>query len=441
MKIKYYLKESKKSVEGKYEKKESLIVTRILWGQYQLPYSTKKIVNTAFWVDVNEKGERVQKVKQSNKYPQFSEINQALDNLRSEIQNVFHRYMNENLQSQPTPAILKVLLDKHLKRGKSVVIEKKTVNFVQYLESFIVRSQKGIRINRKTSQALSKNTINTYNTLLGHLKQYNNGLNWNEINLDFHEDYTEYLMETYDLSNNSIGKDFQIIKLACLEAYYEKINIYDDFKNKLFNVSREESQSIYLNTEEINILWNLDLSKSKNLEETRDLFILGCLTGLRYSDYSNIKSQQIEGFKINVKQVKGGKLLEVNVRDPKAQAIIKKYNKNLPKGAINQVFNRHLKSICQDINEFKILVDREYSKGGKRITESKQKFDLVKSHTARRSFCTNEVQAKTPIPIIMANSGHTTEKSFWKYVKLNKSDYYDLYDEIVKERYRLHVAV
>lgn len=429
MTVKFYLKEPKK--------KKSLIVARILWGNYQLPYSTKQSIETAFWIDRNKEGQRIQRVKQTTAYPNNSGYNQALDNLENNITKVFLRFTNDNYNQQPSPALLKKLLDTYLNRGNGRVALEKIPTFMEYFENFITRSERGVRINRKTGQSLSKDTIKTYNTLFGHLKEYNKKLDWPEINTAFHADYTEYLMETFDLSNSSIGKDISIIKVVCSEAYYEKINKFDDYTNPLFNVSRETSDSIHLTNEEINILYNLNLSHNKNLEVTRDLFVLGCLTGLRYSDYSRINNSQISGFKLHVKTVKGNKKLEVNVRDSKAQSIIKKYINHFPQGAVNQVFNRNLKEICKDIPQFQGIVERSYTKGGKRITENKPKYDMVKSHSGRRSFCTNEVEAGTPIAVIMNNSGHSSEKSFWRYVKLNKSHYYDMYDAILKDRHQV----
>jgi integrase len=434
MKVKFYLKNPKK--------KESLIVARILWSDYQLPYSTKKHIESALWVKESDvTGERIQRAGQPKKYPHHVEINQSLDLLKTEIGKIFNRYTNENNLHEPTPSVLKELLDAHFNRGKKKIVEKKTVNFIQYFEDFIKRSENGKRINRVNSKSISKYTIGTYNTLMKHLKEYNSKLDWKDIDLTFHGDYTGWLMETYELANNSVGKDISIIKVVCSEAYYVGINPYDQFKNPLFKVSREESDSIHLNNKEINILWNLDLSKNKELEETRDLFILGLTTGLRYSDYSKIKSSQIDGYKLHVKTVKGGKVLEVNIRDHKAQAIIKRYKNILPQGAINQVFNKNLKDITKDIPEFQVVVDREYSQGGKRKTESLPKSELIKTHTARRSYCSNEVEAGTPIVLIMNNSGHTTEKSFWKYVKLNKSLYYNMMDDIMVKRTAPLIAV
>lgn len=42
------------------------------------------------------------------------------------------------------------------------------------------------------------------------------------------------------------------------------------------------------------------------------------------------------------------------------------------------------------------------------------------SHTCRRSFCTNEFLEGTPTTLIMAISGHKTEKAFRRYIKADQ---------------------
>ncbi|MES1181949.1 MAG: hypothetical protein ABUL44_04050, partial [Flavobacterium sp.] len=58
-----------------------------------------------------------------------------------------------------------------------------------------------------------------------------------------------------------------------------------------------------------------------------------------------------------------------------------------------------------------------YKRGNKLVEEIMPKYEWVMSHTCRRSFCTNEFLDGTPITLIMAISGHKTEKAFRKYIK------------------------
>ena len=51
-------------------------------------------------------------------------------------------------------------------------------------------------------------------------------------------------------------------------------------------------------------------------------------------------------------------------------------------------------------------------RGSERIDKTYKKFELVASHTCRRSFCTNEYLKGTPTLFIMKISGHRTERNF-----------------------------
>jgi site-specific recombinase XerD len=53
------------------------------------------------------------------------------------------------------------------------------------------------------------------------------------------------------------------------------------------------------------------------------------------------------------------------------------------------------------------------------LKRSKLKKDLLVSHTARRTFCTQALLRGTDIPVIMAISGHRDVKTFMSYVKVS----------------------
>ncbi|WP_093870081.1 hypothetical protein [Tenacibaculum sp. MAR_2010_89] len=56
------------------------------------------------------------------------------------------------------------------------------------------------------------------------------------------------------------------------------------------------------------------------------------------------------------------------------------------------------------------------------VDEGVTKYDLVKTHTARRTFCTNHYIDQKPIQNIMLFSGHKTEREFLKYVRIEKRE-------------------
>ncbi len=67
-------------------------------------------------------------------------------------------------------------------------------------------------------------------------------------------------------------------------------------------------------------------------------------------------------------------------------------------------------------------ITKSITKGGKRVITKYKKYERIMSHTARRSFCTNAYLAGLDSIDIMAISGHKTEKSFLKYIKVTKQE-------------------
>jgi hypothetical protein len=86
-----------------------------------------------------------------------------------------------------------------------------------------------------------------------------------------------------------------------------------------------------------------------------------------------------------------------------------------------QCFNRIIKEIGAkaEINDSVVLVKKQGTKKKESIVE---KHKLISSHTCRRSFCTNQFYKGTSTLLIRKISGHRTETSFLKYIKVNEED-------------------
>jgi hypothetical protein len=59
------------------------------------------------------------------------------------------------------------------------------------------------------------------------------------------------------------------------------------------------------------------------------------------------------------------------------------------------------------------------TKGGRIMSCTKPKYEMIKTHTARRSFCTNTYMTKMNTLDIMAMTTHKTEANFLKYIKVS----------------------
>jgi integrase len=104
----------------------------------------------------------------------------------------------------------------------------------------------------------------------------------------------------------------------------------------------------------------------------------------------------------------------------------------------NPEFNRHIKTIGK-IAGIDERVKFSHKKGNRKIEMIKCKYDWITSHTARRSFCTNEFLAGTPVKLIMKISGHKNEKDFYRYIRITPEEAAQKIKDLWQERNDMHV--
>ncbi|WP_315816788.1 hypothetical protein [Paraflavitalea speifideaquila] len=95
----------------------------------------------------------------------------------------------------------------------------------------------------------------------------------------------------------------------------------------------------------------------------------------------------------------------------------RQFQDRIPK-LTNPEFNRHIKAIGKLAGITQPIMF-SYKKGNQQVVVIKSKYDWITSHTARRSFCTNEFLAGTLVDLIMRISGRRREKDFYKYIRIS----------------------
>ena len=68
------------------------------------------------------------------------------------------------------------------------------------------------------------------------------------------------------------------------------------------------------------------------------------------------------------------------------------------------------------------IVEITRTEGDRRISERKKKYQLVSSHTARRTGATLLYQSGIPAGQCMMLTGHQKESTFYKYIKTTKEE-------------------
>lgn len=251
--------------------------------------------------------------------------------------------------------------------------------------------------------------------------RHNTILKFDEINLSFYRKFIT-LLEDENYSLNSIGKHIKNLKIFLNDALINGISSNTIFKNRSFKVLKEVTTDVYLTEEEIQTLADKDFSNRPRIELARDIFLIGCYTGQRVSDYNGLTNENIDildGHKfIKIRQKKTDTTVHIPITSS-IQKIMKRYGNSFPPKLSEPILRQNIKTACSSVG-FKEMINVSYTKGGKLVKKQVPKYNLVKKHTARRSFCTNYYAAGKPIQDIMLFSGHKTEKEFYKYIRIEK---------------------
>ena len=155
------------------------------------------------------------------------------------------------------------------------------------------------------------------------------------------------------------------------------------------------------------------------MERIRDMFVLSCNLGQRYSDMIRIDKASFDFNKFTIVQQKTSTKAIVDIDkfcvDRKmVYQILEKYNYEAPfKGDISS-YNKYLKYLMLHVGLTE-EIKRESKINGFIHTEYIPKYKLIGSHTGRRTFVTINLLRGIPLHEIMRASGHTSYSSFQKY--------------------------
>jgi integrase len=145
--------------------------------------------------------------------------------------------------------------------------------------------------------------------------------------------------------------------------------------------------------------------------------VLGCLTGLRFSDFSVLETPDIRGEFLYKKQQKSSHWVVIPLRKAAKEILESRFKKDYVP-LTNAEFNRHIKTVAK-LAGIAEPIKHTFRKGNKKISEVKPKCEWITTHTCRRSFCTNEFLAGTPVELIMKISGHKSTKDFYRYIRIS----------------------
>ena len=364
------------------------------------------------------------------------------------------------------------------KRREEAELRKRSI--IGFYDYFLAGIQDG-SIRHGNNKVYSKSSCKEWKIFGTKLRGYvkDDRFTFDEITKPFAEKFFAYLEKSGSMPStiHLIGSKFGKL---CNYAAEEGVNT-NAVSLKVWKSHRatsiEKHPEIYLTEDELKAMYEMSLSGTE--ERVRDLFMLGCLSCQRYSDYSRIGRENFKRLEdgtevICITQKKTGRYVEIPVIDDRVNEICQKYDYNFPNidldtfckvlknigeklsksvptlaekqpctiGLSDMKKERRFAEICKKVkaNNGKLSVyeRRVYAKLSRYAQENngqplwernekgevlRYKWELITSHTARRSGVTNLYKTgMLDTREIMSISGHQTEDTFKMYIRMGTSE-------------------
>jgi integrase len=383
-------------------------------------YRPKEKISSDNWNPVTQKAlyidrktaKRVNPLIDLNLLPSskdIDDINNNLTGLKKEIADIEDRFKLNGIIYSPDMVIaaLKESISPETKRSAP------TNELFVFIDKYIE--------DHKTTR--EPGSLSVYKALKTHLEKFQTEKNikvtFESINYAFFQQFQNFLIDKRKLNNTTVAKQLGTVKTFLNYAKLQGIKVPDGFRD--FKIKRETLEVIALTESEFQTLYHLNLKGNKKLDQVRDVFCFSCVTGLRYSDLSALKWENIKPDEIRIIVKKTKQPLTIPLT-PYSHAILKKYNGNqYPLPVIsNQKMNDYLKELCK-LAEIDEQIEIVRFRGTKRESNTYAKHELISVHTGRKTFATLSLEKGMSAEEVMNTTGHLDYKSFKRYVKVTEA--------------------
>lgn len=356
------------------------------------------------------------------------EFNRNLSNILGKVERAYLRFLNEHDHLPPT----KDQLREYLRAELDPVAKEQPRSLFAFIDEQIELA----KVRMDNGELSGGATLSKYRTTREHLQSYCKAkkyrLDFDTVDVAFYQRFMAYLVKDRGMGKNTIGKYIRTLKTWLNAAQDENPDLLPKYRSRRFKAPSEPTRKIYLTAKELRDLYDLDLSAQPRLERVRDLFIVGAWTGLRFSDWSSITAHDIAENRIRIATTKKTKEPVTLPLNGYVRAILAKYGNDLPRIPSNQKTNAYLKEIAAMVPS---LHAEKYGR---------PKAEQIATHTARRSFASNAFRGDgylRPVPssMIMAITGHRTEKAFRTYICLDADEHANAFEAF--QTPALHMAV
>lgn len=341
----------------------------------------------------------------SNSKTKIQCINNILVNDKlKEIKNLFFSLLNKNLSCNDIKSQIEDFINQDIKtNNKNELLKDKLEKFLIYKKGLVA----GTSLKDYKNKLFNSPFINIS---LDKFSKYN-----------FIDEFITYYKQNRNASNNYINCMLILYKSFanyCMEHKYIKniewLSIKSLKKEKVVNAALTQNElNNFIKYEPI----------SEGEYYSKYLFVIQCLTGLRWSDANKIN--------VNTFNTKDN-FIKFSTQKTKTEVIIpitktlKDFINNNDYPIKKLKYGQYLvliREICKktgivDLVEYKKIVN------GQAVFSKEPKYKLIGTHSARRTFVTLAANNNIPLNIIMKVTGHSKLDTLQKYIKTDDETVY-----------------
>lgn len=406
------------------ETSKTSIYLDVRWKGQRLVYGTQQTIDPSLWDSVAMRATTNNKLlkgyKQDPKaWEHCNRINTRLDKLSGLVTDCFIKAGDRTLTPDEVKTFILLQIAPQKVKNKHLALNGYIEHFIKEIESGRLQTPKGTKYTTATTKAYKSFRLRFTEFQSKNKRIYD----FEDIDIDFYDRFTSYLTSIGN-KPNSVGKQVKCLKAIMRAALEQKLHANRTFQSRKFRVQKLESEEIYLTASELNRIKELDLSSNKPLETARDIFLIGCYTGQRVSDYSRITKECISKTTlghsvIDFKQAKTGNRVVIPIK-PDLMKLLKKHAFSVPY-MVEQKLNLRIKEVGRLAGINEPVQVTEYRKGLK-VLKHVPKYTLIQSHTARRTGATLMHLAGIPLIDIMKISGHRSLKELMQYIRVSEEE-------------------
>ena len=318
-----------------------------------------------------------------------------------------HNELNDELDSQISH--IKEVIKHKKEKGEQITLSKVSdvkeykiySSFYDFMEEEIEKS------------ILKESTKKTHRRTLLVLREFRRELNFDEIDVTFLINFERYLYNQ-NYAINTVYKYFKNIRTYVNRAILIDLMEMNNYPFKKFKLKQIDGTRDFLTPDELHRLEKLDFSFDKKLEKVKDIFLMSCYCGIRFSDIVHIKKDSFYNiaeikwlqFTMEKSTQKGDESSKKEVKMPiskmfagKAITIYERY-KDDKKYLFDDFTNQEINKLLKDI-ETKF-------KSGKKLT----------FHVARHTCATNLIYHGVPLSTVQKILGHDKIETTQLYAKV-----------------------